>query len=187
MNEHGLSAKKRRSWRVVDYLRSMVLAILVAGTYPCSAPLPKWLGELESQVGTATYEDVVARWGAPMQESKRDNEIIGVWPMEEVVRPNWSIHTDLRTVVCERYVKKAKMWFDDQQRLARIEYLPDGEGQRLGQANVPLISNVPAAKSPFYNFNNDDIRRMCMLDLACSRIALERCKMLTGAQKEKRE
>jgi hypothetical protein len=163
---------------------SLVLACLITGTISCAAPAPIWLTELKDQIGTATYGDITARWGEPIEVSKHNDETVGVWAMEEIVQPNWSIHTSFRTVVCEKYIKRARMWFSEAQRLLRIEYLPHGERQRLGQANVPLISNIPGARSPFYNYTYDDIRRMCALDLACSRIALERCKMLN---KQKRK
>ncbi len=184
MSDHLTQTKNGHSRRAMPSFRFLMLVMLLACIFSCAAPIPKWLAELEDQIGAATYEEVVARWGEPLQVSKLNGEVVGIWLMEEVVRPNWSIHTNFRTVVCERYVNKAKMRFDDHQRLSKIEYLPDGKGQRLGEANVSLISSVSGPRRLLYNYNYDDIRRMCMQDLYCSRITMERCRMLADSKKE---
>lgn len=143
------------------------------------------MAQIEGQIGSGTYEEVVKRRGEPLSSSKEDGQTVAVWTMEERVRPNWSIHTYTRTVVCEKYAKKAKMWFNSQQVLTKVEPIPDEKGQRLGEANIPLITNIKVSKTPFYNFSYDDIRRMCMLDIGCSRIATDRCQMLGKSKRVK--
>jgi hypothetical protein len=165
--------------------RAFFLVLLVAFLSSCAAPVPKWLVEMEGQVGSVTYEELVKGGGEPLSSSKENGQIVAVWTMEEVVRPNWSIHTYTRTVVCEKYSNKAKMWFNSQRVLTKIEPIPGEKGQKLGQANIPLITNIKVSKNPYYNFNYDDIRRMCMLDISCSRIATDRCKMLDKSKRGK--